>query len=96
MSLLVFASRVHCKSETNFSTTKRAAVAVVQAVNYFQSFIREVKIVLRTGHSSLQWLFNQKVYDVLTLRMQQQLQEFDFRVVHRSGPKDGNADGSRG
>ena len=29
----------------------------------------------------------------MTFRMQQQLQEFDFEVVHRAGAKHGNADG---
>ena len=37
--------------------------------------------------------FKQKETDGMTFRMQQQLQEFDFNVVHRAGVKHGNADG---
>ena len=90
---LVFASRVLSKTETNYSTTKREALAVVQAVKWFKSYIWGVKFVLRTDHSSLQWLFKQKDPDGMTFRMQQQLQEFEFQVVHRAGNKHGNADG---
>ena len=90
---LVYASRVLSKTETNYSTTKREALAVVQAVKWFKPYIWGVKFVLRTDHSSLQWLFRQKEPDGMTFRMQQQLQEFDFNVVHRAGAKHGNADG---
>ena len=90
---LVYASRVMSKTETNYSTTKREALAVVQAVKWFKSYIWGVKFVLQTDHSSLQWFFKQKEPDGMTFRMQQQLQEFDFNVVHRAGAKHGNADG---
>ena len=90
---LFYASRVMYKMETNYSTTKREALAVVQAVKWFKSNIWGVKFVMRTDHSSLQWLFKQKKPDGMTFRMQQQLQEFEFNVVHRAGEKHGNADG---
>ena len=90
---LVYASRVLSKTETNYSTTKREPLAVVQAVKWFKPYIWGVKFVLRTDHSSLQWLFRQKEPDGMTFRMQQQLQEFDFNVVHRAGAKHGNANG---
>ena len=89
---LVYASRVLSKTETNYSTTKREALAIVQAVKWFKSYIWGVKFVLRTDHSSLQCLFKQKEPDGMTFRTQQQLQEFDFEVSHRAGAKQGNAD----
>ena len=89
----MYASRVLSLTETNFSTTNREALAVVQAVKWFKPYIGGVKFVLRTDHSSLQWLFRQKETDGMTFRMQHQLQEFDFNVVHRAGAKHGNADG---
>ena len=89
---LVFASRVLSRTETNYSTTKREALAVVQEVKWFKFYLWGVKFVLRTDHSSLRWLFNQKDPDGLTFRKQQQLQEFDFQVIHRAGAKHGNAE----
>ena len=69
---LVFASRMLSTTEKNYSTTKREAPAVVQAVKWFKSDIWGVKFVLRTDHSSLQWLFKQKDPYGMTFRMQQQ------------------------
>ena len=90
---LVFASRVLLKTETNYSKTKREALAVVQAVKWFKSYLWGKKFVLRTDHSILHWLFKQKDPDGMIFRIQHQLQEFDFQVVHRAGLKHGNANG---
>ena len=81
---LVYASRVLSKTETNYSTTKREALAVVQAVKWFKSYNWGVKFVLRTAE------FKQKEPDVQDAAA---MQEFDFEVVHRAGAKHGNADG---
>ena len=89
---LVYANRVLSKTETNYSRTKSEAPSVVQAVKWFKPYIWSVKFVLRTDHSSLQWLFKRKEPDEMTFRMQQQLQEFDFEVVQRGEAEQGNAD----
>ena len=89
---LVFASRVLSKTESMYSTTKREALAVVQALKWFRPYIWGTEFVVRTDHASLRWLFRQNA-DGQTFRMLQTLQEYNFKVVHRSGDKHGNADG---
>ena len=89
---LVFASRVLSKTESMYSTTKREALAVVQALKWFRPYIWGTEFVVRTDHASLRWLFRQNA-DGQTFRLLQTLQEFNFKVVHRSGDKHGNADG---
>ena len=81
------------QKQRRITQRQKEALAVVQAVKWFKPYIWGVKFVLRTDHSSLQWLVRQKEPDGMTFRMQQQLQEFDFNVVHRAGAKHGNADG---
>ena len=88
---LAFASRVLTRTEVNYSTTKREALAVVQAVKWFRSYLMGVPFILRTDDASLQWLFRQNA-DGMTYRMIEVLQEFDFQVVHRPSEKHGNAD----
>ena len=88
---LAFVSRVLTRTEVNYSTTKREALAVVQAVKWFRSYLLGIPFILRTDHASLQWLFRQNG-DGMTYRMIDVLQEFDFQVVHRPGEKHGNAD----
>ena len=88
---LAFASRVLTRTEVNYSTTKREALAVVQAVKWFRSYLLGIPFILRTDHASLQWLFRQNA-DGMTYRMIEVLHEFDFQVVHRLGEKHGNVD----
>ena len=89
---LVFASRVLSKTECQYATTKREALAVVQALKWFKPYIWGLKFIIRTDHASLKWLFRQNA-DGMTFRMLQKLQEFDYEFVHRAGEKHGNADG---
>ena len=89
---VAFASRVLTSAESKYSTTKREALAVIQAMKWFMPYLWCTKFVLRTDHASLQWLFRQN-NDGMIFRMLQKLQEFDFQVVHQPGEKHGNADG---
>ena len=47
---------------------------------------------LRTDHSSLQWLQNFRELKGQLARWLEQLQEYDFTIVHRAGGKHSNAD----
>ena len=85
-------SRVLTKTEVNYATTKREALGVVQAVQWFRPYIYGSKCIIRTDHASLQWLFRQNA-DGMTFRMVQKLQEYDYQIVHRPGDKYCNADG---
>ena len=89
---MVFASRVSTPAECRYSTTKREALAVIQAMRCFKPYIWETQFVLRTDHASLQWIFRQN-NDGMIFSMLQRPQEFDFQVVHRPGDKHGSSDG---
>ena len=54
-----FASRLLTPAECRFSKTKREALAVIQAMKWFKSYIWRTQFVLRTDHASIQWLFRQ-------------------------------------
>ena len=89
---IAFESRVLTKTEVNYATTKREALGVVQAVQWFRPYIYGSKCIIRTDHASLQGLFRQNA-DGMTFRMVQKLQEYDYQIVHRPGDKHCNADG---
>ena len=78
-----------------YSTTKREALAVVQALKWFKHFILGLSFVIRTDHANLKWLFRQNA-DGMTFRMLQHLQEFNYEIVNRAGNKQANADGCLG
>ena len=56
---IAFESRVLTKTEVIYATTKREALGVVQAVQWFRPYIYESNCIIRTAHASLQWLFRQ-------------------------------------
>ena len=89
---VAFESRVLTKTEVNYATTKREALGIVQAMQWFRPYIYGTQCIVRTDHASLQWLFRQNADDK-TFRMIQKMQEYDYRIVHRPGEKHNNADG---
>ena len=89
---VAFASRVLTPAECRYSTKKREALAVIQAMKWFKPYNWGTQFVLRTDHASLQWLFRQN-NDEIIIKMLQRPQEFSFKVVHRPGDKQGKADG---
>ena len=89
---VAFESRVLTKTEVNYATTKREALGIVQAMQWFRPYIYGTECIVRTDHASLQWLFRQNA-DGMTIRMIQKMQEYDYRIVHRPGEKHNNANG---
>ena len=63
-----FANRVLTPAERRYSTTKKEALAVIQAMKWFKPYIWGTQFVLRTDHASLQWFFRQN-NDEMIFRM---------------------------
>ena len=55
-----FESRVLSKTEVSFATTKREALGIVQAMQWFHPYFYGSQCVVRTDHASLQWIFRKK------------------------------------
>ena len=89
---IAFESRVLSKTEVNHTTTKREALGIVQAMQWFRPYIYGSQCIVRTHHASLQWLFRQNA-DGMTFRKIQKMHEYNHRMVHRPGEKYCNADG---
>ena len=89
---IAFESRVLSKTEVNYATTKREALGIVQAMQWFRPYIYGSQCIVKTDHASLQWLFRQNA-DGMTFRMIQKMQEYNYRIVHRPGEKHCNAHG---
>ena len=89
---IAFESRVLSKTEVNYATTKREALDIVQAMQWFRPYIYVSQCIVRTDHASLQQLFRQNA-DGITFRMIQKMQEYKYRTGHRPGEKQCNAEG---
>ena len=89
---IAFESRVLSKKEVNYATTKREALSIVKAMQWFRPYIHGSQCIVRTDHASLQWLFRQNT-DGMTFRLIQKMQEYNYRIVHRPGEKHCNSGG---
>ena len=65
---VAFELRVLTKTEVNYPTTKREALGIVQAKQWFRPYNYGTQCIVRTDHASLQWLFRQNA-DGMTFRM---------------------------
>ena len=79
-------------AETRCSTTEREALAVVDGIKRYQPYLTGQKFYVHTDHGSLSWLMKVKDPTGRLARWALQLQQYDFEVIHRPGPQNGNAD----
>ena len=91
--VLGYASRSLSKTERNYCVTRKELLAVVHFVRHFRPYLYGRKFVIRTDHSSLQWLLNFKEPDGQRARWLETLSEYEYSIQHRPGKSHGNADG---
>jgi transposase InsO family protein len=89
---VAYASRTYGKSEKNYCVTRKELLAVVHFVKYFKQYLLGRHFRVRTDHAALQWLRRTPEPIGQQARWLEQLEEFDFEVIHRIGARHGNAD----
>eukprot|EP00731_Ephydatia_muelleri_P015777 Em0009g201a len=90
--VVAYGSRTLSKAERKYCVTRKELLAVVTFTKHFRPYLLGRHFTLRTDHSSLQWLYNMKEPEGQLARWLEQLQEYDFAVIHRRGCNHGNAD----
>ena len=71
---------------------RRELLPVVKFTRQYRSYLLDRRFVLRTDHGSLSWLQSFREPEGQLAHWLEQLQEFDFKVIHRRGIKHINAD----
>ena len=90
--VIAYGSRLLTKAERQYCTTRKELLAVVMFTKQYRPYLAGQQFILRTDHSSLSWLHNFRDPQGQLARWLEQLQEFNFTVVHRRGRKHTNAD----
>lgn len=90
--VVAYASRSLSRSERNYATTRKELLAVVAFTHHFRHFLLGQEFLLRTDHSSLQWLHNFKEPEGQVARWLEQLSSFQYYIQHRPGKQHNNAD----
>ena len=90
--VIAYASQVLSKAERGYCVTRRELLAVVTFLQQFRAYLLGRHFVVWTDHGSLTWLRNFKNPEGQLARWLEQLQEYDFSIVHRPGRRHHNAD----
>ena len=90
---ITFTSKKILQSERNYSVLEREALANVQGVKHFRTYLQGSKFTIETDHNPLTQLGHLKDSHGMLARWALSLQQYDFTIVHRSGNKNANADG---
>ena len=80
------------RTEQNYSTTEREALALIEAIKKFQPYLHNRTFTVFTDHSSLRWLMNVEDATGRVARWSLLLQQYDFDIVCRPGRENSNAD----
>ncbi len=91
--VLGYASRTLSLHEKRYCTTRKELLAVVWFLRHYRPYLYGQEFIVRTDHSSLQWLCNFWEPEGQIARWLQIIGEYSFKVIHREGKKHGNADG---
>jgi hypothetical protein len=70
-------------AEIDYSATEKEALAIVWAVTHLRHYLERNSFVLRTDHSSLQWLISVAGDNPLLVRWRLRLAEFSFQIQYK-------------
>eukprot|EP00731_Ephydatia_muelleri_P031170 Em0022g684a len=90
--VLAYASRLLSKAESNYCVTRKELLSVVSFTAHFRPYVLRHRFTLRTDHAPLTWLYGVKEPEGQVARWLEQLQELDFKIIHRPGQRHQNAD----
>ncbi|KAL3680009.1 hypothetical protein R1sor_022965 [Riccia sorocarpa] len=82
---IYFANRTLNKSERDYTTIEREALAMVYDVKKFKSYLQGNKFVFFVDHQALTYLVNKVHITGRIARWLLLLQEFDFTVIYKPG-----------
>ena len=80
-----FFSRSLNKSQVNYPATKRELLAIVQSLKAFRYYLYGRKFELFTDHKAIVYMVTSKEPSYMLMNWFEELQEFDFTVIHRPG-----------
>jgi hypothetical protein len=91
--VVAFASRSNNVAESKYGLYEGEFLAAVWVVAHFRCYLFGNPFTLITNHQPLKWLMENDKLTRNLARWALILQEYEFRVVHRAGPLNQDADG---
>lgn len=90
--VIYYASRTLNPAERRYSTTEREMLAIVRATKVFKCYLLGREFTIFTDHQALAGCIRSTDTTSRMLRWTQRLSEFDYKIIHKPGRKNVNAD----
>ena len=90
--VVAYGSRLYSSPEMNYCVTRKELLAIVYFTKLYRHYLLGKRFTIRTDHAALQWLKKTPEPIGQQSRWLEQLEAFDYTVVHREGRKHQNAD----
>ena len=88
--VVAYFSRKLKRAERNYATVERECLAIMDGIKYFEVYLTGVPV---KDHGCLKYLHNMKDSGGRLMRWVIRLQPYDYKITHRPGKDNGNADG---
>ncbi|GBM54925.1 hypothetical protein AVEN_77831-1 [Araneus ventricosus] len=89
---ILYLSKKFSDSERKYSTTERECACIIYAIKKLKYYLDGQKFTIQTDHNPLVWLKINAGTNPRLKRWSLCLQPFNYKVVHRAGKKNQNAD----
>ena len=90
---IAYGSKKLLPREQRYSAIEREALAIVQGINHFRTYLQGAKFQVETDHNPLTHLASMKDLHGRVARWALALQPYQFTLSHRAGTANANADG---
>ena len=90
--VIYYASKTLSEAQLNYTTTEKELLAVVFALDKFQSYLLGSKVVVFTDHAALRYLLSKKDTKPRLIRWILLLQDFNFEIRYKKGSENHVAD----
>jgi hypothetical protein len=79
----------------NYCVTRKELLAIIDALRFWKHYVQRHPhpVVVRSDHSSLQWLCNFKEPSGQLARWMEKLEDYNFKIEHQKASATSNADG---
>jgi hypothetical protein len=91
--VIVYASQSNNNAEAQYSSYEGECLAAIWAIAHFLCYLYGNEFLLVTNHQPLKWLMESDKLTGKLARWALMLMEYDFKVVHRAGLVNMDADG---
>uniref|UniRef100_A0ABD2WHR2 RNA-directed DNA polymerase n=1 Tax=Trichogramma kaykai TaxID=54128 RepID=A0ABD2WHR2_9HYME len=82
---IIYLSRVLTPAERNYSTSEKECLAILWSIKKLRPYVEGYEFVVITDHSALTWLRNLKDPTGRLARWSLEMQQWNFKVIHRKG-----------